>query len=113
MAFGLKNWLIAIAGAAALAPLAAHAQLTSTYRPENAVSTAVAIVRPSVVAVETRFKEPILNDDYYPVLRPEGPDDFARPLQLLARSVAFTDPVTGQVRRFESERRLEFPRLGA
>ena len=42
---------------------------------------------------------PILNDDYYPVLRPEGPDDFARPLQLLARSVAFTDPVTGQVRK--------------
>jgi tRNA pseudouridine32 synthase/23S rRNA pseudouridine746 synthase len=52
---------------------------------------------------------PILNDDYYPVLRPEGPDDFTRPLQLLARSVEFTDPVTGQVRRFESRRRLEFP----
>jgi len=52
---------------------------------------------------------PILNDDYYPVLRPEGPDDFARPLQLLARSLEFSDPVTGQARRFESERRLDFP----
>lgn len=65
MAFGLNKWIIAAAGATALlAPLAANAQLTGTYRPENAVSTAVAIVRPSVVAVETRFKEPILNDDY-------------------------------------------------
>ncbi|MBS0452086.1 MAG: pseudouridine synthase [Proteobacteria bacterium] len=52
---------------------------------------------------------PILNDDYYPVLRPEGPDDYSRPLQLLARSVEFTDPVTGQVRRFESQRRLGLP----
>ena len=52
---------------------------------------------------------PILNDDYYPVLRPEGPDDFTRPLQLLARSVEFTDPLTGQPRRFESERCLQFP----
>lgn len=52
---------------------------------------------------------PILNDDYYPVLRPEGPDDFERPLQLLAKTLEFTDPVTGQQRRFESRRSLQFP----
>jgi len=55
---------------------------------------------------------PIVNDDYYPDLRPEGPDDYARPLQLLARSLEFTDPVTGELRRFESERRLDFPLTG-
>jgi S1-C subfamily serine protease len=65
MAYGLKNWIMATAAATALlAPLAAQAQISGTYRPDSAVSTAVAIVRPSVVAVETRFKEPILNDDY-------------------------------------------------
>jgi tRNA pseudouridine32 synthase/23S rRNA pseudouridine746 synthase len=33
-------------------------------------------------------------------------DDFAAPLQLLAKSVAFTDPVTGQARQFHSQRTL-------
>jgi len=50
---------------------------------------------------------PIVHDDFYPRLLPEGADDHARPLQLLARSVAFTDPVTGQARHFESARRLD------
>lgn len=54
---------------------------------------------------------PILHDDYYPVLRPEGPDDFTRPLQLLAKSLEFTDPLSGRRRRFESQRRLDFPAL--
>lgn len=49
---------------------------------------------------------PIVNDDYYPVLRPEGPDDFARPLQLLAKSLEFHDPIDGRLRRFESGRSL-------
>ena len=35
-----------------------------------------------------------------------APDDQARPLQLLARGLAFTDPVTGQARSFESALRL-------
>ena len=51
---------------------------------------------------------PILGDAFYPrVLRPAGADDdAARPLQLLARELAFDDPVTGQPRRFESGRTL-------
>lgn len=49
---------------------------------------------------------PLLNDRFYPRVRNDEPDDFARPLQLLARSLAFTDPVTGEPRRFRSERQL-------
>jgi tRNA pseudouridine32 synthase/23S rRNA pseudouridine746 synthase len=51
---------------------------------------------------------PIEGDAFYPtVLRgPQAPDDHARPLQLLAQAIAFTDPVTGQRRHFESLRRL-------
>jgi len=52
---------------------------------------------------------PILNDLIYPDLLPEGSDDYARPLQLLAKSIAFDDPVTGQARNFSSERELSFP----
>lgn len=51
---------------------------------------------------------PIRGDAFYPVVRrgPDEDDDHAQPLQLLARGIAFTDPVTGQRRRFESQRRL-------
>jgi tRNA pseudouridine32 synthase/23S rRNA pseudouridine746 synthase len=49
---------------------------------------------------------PILNDMFYPNLLPDNQDDFSRPLQLLAKSIAFTDPVSGAPRRFESERTL-------
>lgn len=51
---------------------------------------------------------PILNDRFYPVLQtPMLPDDFSRPLQLLARSIEFVDPLSGRVRRFESLRQLQ------
>lgn len=51
---------------------------------------------------------PILNDPLYPVPCPPAPDgDFRRPLQLLARSLEFTDPVTGEELRFTSRRTLE------
>jgi tRNA pseudouridine32 synthase/23S rRNA pseudouridine746 synthase len=51
---------------------------------------------------------PLEGDQFYPtVLRgPEAPEDFSHPLQLLAKSVAFTDPVTGQAREFHSALRL-------
>jgi tRNA pseudouridine32 synthase/23S rRNA pseudouridine746 synthase len=49
---------------------------------------------------------PIVGDGLYPTLTPEGQLDYANPLQLLAKSVAFTDPVSGQARRFESQRKL-------
>ena len=45
---------------------------------------------------------PILNDRMYPPRADTPGDDFDLPLQLLAKSIAFTDPVTGEVRRFES-----------
>ncbi|MGH8085438.1 MAG: pseudouridine synthase [Lysobacter sp.] len=49
---------------------------------------------------------PIFNDPFYPVLREQGGDDYGRPLQLLARSLWFVDPLSGELREFESERRL-------
>lgn len=49
---------------------------------------------------------PILHDPFWPELRETDPDDHARPLQLLARSLEFTDPLTGEARRFESRRTL-------
>ncbi|SDM86934.1 tRNA pseudouridine32 synthase / 23S rRNA pseudouridine746 synthase [Streptomyces wuyuanensis] len=54
---------------------------------------------------------PILNDPLYPAVLPEGPEDLSRPLQLLARALEFTDPVTGEPCRFTSRRRLaQWPR---
>lgn len=50
---------------------------------------------------------PIEGDGIYPTLTPEGQTDYARPLQLLAKSIAFTDPLSGQIRRFESAQRLD------
>jgi tRNA pseudouridine32 synthase / 23S rRNA pseudouridine746 synthase len=49
---------------------------------------------------------PILNDGIYPVLTPEGTEDYARPLQLLAKHLKFTDPVTQTPLEFESRLRL-------
>lgn len=49
---------------------------------------------------------PIVFDGIYPALTPEGSADHARPLQLLAQSIAFTDPINGEPRRFESRRSL-------
>jgi len=57
---------------------------------------------------------PIAGDLIYPRLQPEPPPgaapDWTRPLQLLAREFAFTDPVTGQARRFTSARTLALAR---
>ncbi len=49
---------------------------------------------------------PIRFDGIYPTLTPEGSADYAQPLQLLAKSIAFTDPLTGQPMAFESPRNL-------
>ncbi|MGV8941354.1 MAG: pseudouridine synthase [Lysobacter sp.] len=45
---------------------------------------------------------PILNDRFYPVLHEQMADDYAQPLKLLARSLAFVDPLTGSPRNFKS-----------
>ncbi len=53
---------------------------------------------------------PIANDLYYPEVRQTrdqlGTEDMDKPLQLLARAIAFPDPITGEPRRFESPRSL-------
>ncbi|MCF2128966.1 RluA family pseudouridine synthase [Strepomyces sp. STD 3.1] len=50
---------------------------------------------------------PLLGDPLYPeVAAPAPAGDFRRPLQLLARELAFTDPVTGREHRFRSGRSL-------
>ncbi|MGV9452715.1 RluA family pseudouridine synthase [Streptomyces sp. NPDC003635] len=50
---------------------------------------------------------PILGDPLYPVVADAVPaGDFRRPLQLLARALEFTDPVTGAEHRFRSGRVL-------
>jgi tRNA pseudouridine32 synthase / 23S rRNA pseudouridine746 synthase len=49
---------------------------------------------------------PIVGDPLYPEVIDVPADDFSRPLQLLARSIEFDDPLTGQPRRFVSRRSL-------
>lgn len=53
---------------------------------------------------------PICGDRIYPTLLPDTPPgerpDYSHPLQLLARELAFIDPVTGEARQFISRRRL-------
>lgn len=50
----------------------------------------------------------ILHDRFYPELLDHAPDDYTQPLQLLASSLAFVDPLTGQPREFRSARTLDF-----
>ena len=52
---------------------------------------------------------PVFGDQFYPtVIRgPNEPDDFSSPLQLLAKRLAFIDPVTGQQREWSSQQTLK------
>ncbi|MFW3899474.1 pseudouridine synthase [Pseudomonas bharatica] len=50
---------------------------------------------------------PICNDPFYPEVV-QGEDDYAKPLKLLARSLRFEDPLTGQERYFESRLKLDW-----
>jgi tRNA pseudouridine32 synthase/23S rRNA pseudouridine746 synthase len=49
---------------------------------------------------------PIVGDPLYPEVIDVPPDDFSRPLQLLAHAIEFDDPVTGRRRKFASRREL-------
>ena len=51
---------------------------------------------------------PIVGDRMYPPVAHTPDDNFSQPLQLLAQSIEFTDPVTGQLRRFDSELALRW-----
>jgi len=50
---------------------------------------------------------PICNDRLYPQLQPQAPDDYARPLQLLACGLAFVDPLSGQQRELRTSLALD------
>jgi tRNA pseudouridine32 synthase/23S rRNA pseudouridine746 synthase len=61
---------------------------------------------------------PILNDDFYPAPLSDDPatrpaDDYERPLKLLATSVAFVDPFSGETREFKTSLRLQDPPFDA
>jgi tRNA pseudouridine32 synthase/23S rRNA pseudouridine746 synthase len=49
---------------------------------------------------------PILNDRYYPTLEEKSPDNYAKPLQLLAKELRFIDPVIQESRSFCSPENL-------
>ncbi|QDL54490.1 pseudouridine synthase [Rhodoferax aquaticus] len=49
---------------------------------------------------------PLVGDGIYPTLTAEDQTDYANPLQLLAFSMSFTDPITQKAHSFESKRRL-------
>ena len=51
---------------------------------------------------------PIRHDPFYPEVLPCKGDDFSQPLQLLAKKIAFTDPLTHEKRLFESHLPLIF-----
>ncbi len=49
---------------------------------------------------------PIVNDPWYPVVKDVAADDFSAPLQLLAHTLEFDDPMSGARHRFVSGRSL-------
>ena len=59
----------------------------------------------------TSIGAPIINDGFYPVALPCKGDDFSAPLQLLAKSIAFVDPISGIERLFSSERELDIKQI--
>ncbi|SDL95387.1 tRNA pseudouridine32 synthase / 23S rRNA pseudouridine746 synthase [Oryzisolibacter propanilivorax] len=49
---------------------------------------------------------PLVGETLYPQVRDAAPGDYSHPLQLLAREISFTDPVTQERWRFTSQLRL-------
>ncbi len=61
-----------------------------------------------------RLGIPIVGDTFYPVVTDAPRDDFSSPLQLLAESLSFADPIDGAQRRFVSRRKLQqWPATGS
>jgi tRNA pseudouridine32 synthase / 23S rRNA pseudouridine746 synthase len=48
----------------------------------------------------------IVNDAFYPELLDKAPDDYSKPLQLLARGIRFVDPITRQPVEYRSQLEL-------
>ncbi len=51
---------------------------------------------------------PLLNDPLYPTVQQPEAEDYSKPLQLLAKRIEFSDPITGEMRVFESRQNLNF-----
>lgn len=53
---------------------------------------------------------PIVGDDFYPELQASRnqPDDYGKPLKLLARGLRFVDPVSSLPREFDSALQLQW-----
>jgi tRNA pseudouridine32 synthase / 23S rRNA pseudouridine746 synthase len=51
---------------------------------------------------------PILHDQIYPVHQRQAGDEYAKPLQLLAKNISFRDPISGAPRDFASQQCLNF-----
>ncbi|MDU7589505.1 MAG: pseudouridine synthase, partial [Acidovorax sp.] len=49
---------------------------------------------------------PLRGDAFYPEVNDPPEGDYSNPLQLLARTLAFTDPLSGEARRFDSRLKL-------
>ncbi len=54
----------------------------------------------------TKIGAPIANDPFYPILQPKAETNYKNPLQLLAKSLSFTDPISGEHFEFSSDRKL-------
>jgi tRNA pseudouridine32 synthase / 23S rRNA pseudouridine746 synthase len=48
----------------------------------------------------------IINDAFYPDLLDKAPDDYSKPLQLLARGIRFVDPISGKPVEYRSRLQL-------
>jgi serine protease Do len=89
MGMNRTSLLSAVIALALFAPAFALAAERPTAAPEAAVSAATAIVRPSVVAIETRFDRPRSDDDFGYWQMMSG----ARPLHgLFATGFIYKDP---------------------
>lgn len=53
-----------------------------------------------------KLSMPLLNDMLYPEVLPVGTEDYDKPLKLLAKRIAFCDPISGENRIFESQQNL-------
>lgn len=49
---------------------------------------------------------PILNDPFYPDLKPKSEMNFDKPLQLLAEKITFTDPISGEGVSYNTSQKL-------
>lgn len=52
---------------------------------------------------------PILHDPFYPKIEPCKGEDYRYPLQLLAKSIEFTDPLSNEIRSYSSKQSLKLP----